>query len=131
MVFSVESTRALISKADASDNTSNARDESVRVPYRVTTELFAGSSVPFDVVIFPDGETAPDRVDVAALERFATVVLPDCWSLTPGQAAALAAYLDARRRGGRHRPVRRQPARGQRERGCWLTPAFGGLRWTT
>ena len=37
VVFSVESTRELIGKADASDNTTNARDESVVVPYRVVT----------------------------------------------------------------------------------------------
>ena len=34
VVFSVESTRELIGRADASDNTTNARDESVVVPYR-------------------------------------------------------------------------------------------------
>jgi len=94
VVFSVESTRELIGKADKSDNTSNARDESVKVPYRVVTEGFAASSVPFDVLIFPDGTTAPDRVGPDDLARFASVVLPDCWFLTPGQAAAIEAYLD-------------------------------------
>ncbi len=34
VVFSVESTRELISRQDASDNVTNARDESVEVPYR-------------------------------------------------------------------------------------------------
>lgn len=94
VVFSVESTRALISQADQSDNTSNARDESVTVPYRVTTELFANSSVPFDVVIFPDGTTAPDRVTVESVQSYTTVVLPDCWFLTDGQADAVERYLD-------------------------------------
>ena len=41
VVYSVESTRALISRADASDNISNARDESVEVPYRVVTRGLA------------------------------------------------------------------------------------------
>lgn len=94
VVFSVESTRELIGKADKSDNTSNARDESVKVPYRVVTEGFAGGSVPFDVVIFPDGTTAPDRIGPDHLAGFSNVVLPDCWFLTDGQAAAIEAYLD-------------------------------------
>lgn len=98
VVFSVESTRELISRQDSSDNVHNARDESVTVPYRAVTRALAGESVPFDVVLFPDGVTAPDRVGVATLEGYATVVLPDCVALTPGQAAALATYLDG---GGR------------------------------
>ncbi|HYG92150.1 MAG TPA: hypothetical protein VD859_01075, partial [Nocardioides sp.] len=55
VVFSVESTRELIGKADASDNTTNARDESVVVPYRVATSTLAGAAVPYDVVIWADG----------------------------------------------------------------------------
>jgi hypothetical protein len=95
VVFSVESTRELVGKADASDNLTNARDASVRVPYRIATEALAGSAVPFDVVLFPDGETAPDRVGAEALSRYRTIVLPDCFSLTAGQARALREVLDA------------------------------------
>jgi hypothetical protein len=95
VVFSVESTRELIGKADASDNLTNARDPSVRVPYRAVTESLAAASVPFDVVLFPDGETAPDRVDGDALAGYRTVVLPDCFSLTGRQAHALRAAVDA------------------------------------
>ncbi len=93
VVYSVESTRELISRQDKSDNLLNARDESVQVPYRVVVSTLAGASEPFDVVLFPDGVTAPDRVDADTLRRYATVVLPDCAFLTPGQADALAAYL--------------------------------------
>jgi hypothetical protein len=95
VVFSVESTRELISRADASDNLLNSRDDSVTVPYRVVTQGFAGASVPFDVVLFPDGVTAPDRVVADSLARYDTVVLPDCAFLTSAQAAAVGAYLAA------------------------------------
>src|SRR3954454_13271556 len=89
VVYSVASTRDLIAKADASDNLTNARDASVRVPYRVATEALSRASVPFDVVILADGETAPDKVADARLASYRTVVLPDCFDLTLAQAAAL------------------------------------------
>jgi hypothetical protein len=98
VVFSVASTRELISRQDASDNLRNARDESVRVPYRVVASTLASASEPFDVVLFPDGVTAPDRVSPDSLHRYATVVLPDCAFLTGAQVAAVEAYLAA---GGR------------------------------
>lgn len=93
VVFSVESTRELIGKADASDNTQNLRDESVVVPYRVVTKTFADAAVPFDVVIWPDGVTAPDRASAEALARYATVVLPDVYAMTDAQVAAIEGYL--------------------------------------
>lgn len=93
VVFSVASTRELIGKADASDNTTNRRDESVVVPYRAVTRLLADAAVPFDVVIWPDGVTAPDRASAAELERYSTVVLPDVHALTEAQAAAVEGYL--------------------------------------
>jgi hypothetical protein len=98
VVYSVESTRELISRQDKSDNLLNARDESVRVPYRVVVAALADAAEPFDVVLFPDGVTAPDRVGPDTLRRYATVVLPDCAFLTPAQADAVDAYLAA---GGR------------------------------
>jgi Beta-galactosidase trimerisation domain len=94
VVYSVESARALVSKADASDNLSNATDEAVQVPYRVVTRGLAEAGVPYDVVLFPDGVTASDRVGEESLSRYQTIVLPDCHHLTEQQAAALQAYLD-------------------------------------
>lgn len=94
VVFSIESSRALISKADASDNLTNARDASIQVPYRVVTETLAAAPIPFDVVLFPDGVTAPDRVSTASLQSYQTVVLPSCTYLTAAQADALIGYLD-------------------------------------
>ncbi|WP_193611713.1 hypothetical protein [Nocardioides lijunqiniae] len=94
VVYSVESTRELIGKADASDNTTNLRDESVVVPYRVVTKTLADAAVPFDVVIWPDGVTAPDRATAEALARYSTVVLPDVHALTEAQLQAVRGYLD-------------------------------------
>jgi hypothetical protein len=94
VVFSVESTRDLISRQDKSDNLRNARDESVQVPYRVVVSTLADAGEPFDVVLFPDGVTAPDRVVTDTLRGYDTVVLPDCVHLTPGQAEAVATCLD-------------------------------------
>jgi hypothetical protein len=94
VVFSVASTRELIGRADASDNTTNSRDESVVVPYRVVTSALANAAVPYDVVIWSDGVTAPDRAGAEALARYSTVVLPDVFELTDAQAAALQGYLD-------------------------------------
>ncbi|WP_162529848.1 hypothetical protein [Nocardioides caldifontis] len=93
VVFSVESTRELIGKADASDNTTNATDASVVVPYRVVTGTLAGAAVPFDVVIWADGVTAPDRASAEELRRYTTVVLPDVHALTEAQAAGVEEYL--------------------------------------
>jgi hypothetical protein len=93
VVFGVETTRELIGRADASDNTTNARDESVVVPYRVVTATLAGAAVPFDVVIWPDGVTAPDRASAETLLRYSTVILPDVFALTETQLEALEGYL--------------------------------------
>src|SRR4051794_25213507 len=93
VVFSVESTRELIGKADANDNTTNLRDESVVVPYRVVTGTLANAAVPFDVVIWSDGVTAPDRASAETLARYSTVVLPDVHAVTDGQLAAIEGYL--------------------------------------
>jgi hypothetical protein len=93
VIFSVESTRELIGKADASDNTTNLRDESVVVPYRVVTGTLAEAAVPFDVVIWSDGVTAPDLASAEALARYSTVVLPDVFAMTGAQVAAAEGYL--------------------------------------
>jgi hypothetical protein len=94
VVYSVESNRALVSRADASDNVENRRDESVVVPYRVVTRELTETAVPFDVVLFTDGIVAEDRVRAEHLEQYTTVVLPSCTSLTDRQARVLLEHLD-------------------------------------
>ncbi|MFY1691686.1 hypothetical protein [Plantactinospora sp. WMMB782] len=98
VVYSVESNRDLVARADIGDNLRNATDDSVRVPYREVTSALAGAAVPFDVLLFPDDRTAPDRVTADDLRRYATVLLPSCTHLTPAQLAAVRGYLDG---GGR------------------------------
>jgi hypothetical protein len=98
VVYSVESNRDLVARQDVGDNLRNARDERVTVPYRQVTAALASAAVPFDVVIFADDRTAPDRVTAEDLRRYDTVLLPTCTHLTSAQEAALRGYLDA---GGR------------------------------
>jgi hypothetical protein len=94
VVFSIESNRELISRQDSADNVTNRRDESVEVPFRLVTAALADAPVPFDVVMFADGVTAPDRIDAGSLRQYPTVILPGCVHLTTGQARALGEYLD-------------------------------------
>jgi hypothetical protein len=94
VAFSVESTRELISRQDSSDIIYNRRDESVEVPFRVVSSGLADAAVPFDVILFPDGVTADDRVTVQTLHRYRTVVLPACSFLTVAQAESLLTYLN-------------------------------------
>jgi hypothetical protein len=94
VAFSTESNSALIAAQDRSDNVVNASDESVEVPFRIVTAAFADAAVPFDVVMLADGAYAPDRLDVSDLRQYATVVLPGCTWLTPGQVDAVRSYLD-------------------------------------
>ena len=98
MVYGVVSQRDLVNRADSGDNLSNARDESVEVPFRRATEALSRASVPFDVVLATDGGLAGDRFAAAELAAYRTVVLPGCWWLTEHQVEALVEYLD----GGGH-----------------------------
>ena len=106
VVFSVESTRALVGQADASDNTANATDESVVVPYRVVTRTLSEAAVPFDVVIWADGVTAPDRSSVASLRRLRDSAPPRRARHHARSARRVGGLSRGRRHRGRHRPVR-------------------------
>jgi hypothetical protein len=94
VVDSVASNRALVHRADASDNLTNARDDSVVVPHRVATRALTSAGAPYDEVLFVDGVVADDLTTAADLRRYRTVVLPACWSLTERQLTALMHYLD-------------------------------------
>jgi hypothetical protein len=93
VVYSVAGNRELVARADVGDNLRNARNESVRVPYRDVVGALAGAAVPFDVVLFPDGVTAPDRITGDSLYDYDQLILPSCTDLTGGQIEALARYL--------------------------------------
>lgn len=98
VVYSVPSNRALVAQADAGDNLTNARDESVLVPYRVATDALSRAGAPFDVVLATDGDLQPDRLTAADLREYRTVILPGCTWLTESQVEALVGFLDG---GGR------------------------------
>ena len=63
-------------------------------PYRAVVDLFARAGVPYDIVPFPDGVTAPDRLTGADLYDYDEVILPAGSPLTEGQVGALHRYLD-------------------------------------
>jgi hypothetical protein len=92
VVYGVASNHDLVARADVGDNLVNARDESVVVPYRVVVEGLARAGVPFDVVLFPDPATAPDRVEPDTLAGYGTVILPAGLGMSDRQAAAVAAF---------------------------------------
>jgi hypothetical protein len=93
VVYDVAGNFDLVARADVGDNLVNARDETVVVPYRTVVGLLARAGVPFDVVLFPDGVTAPDRVTGDDLYDYDQLIVPACAELTAGQVAALHAYL--------------------------------------
>ncbi|MEV6494979.1 hypothetical protein AB0M20_41120, partial [Actinoplanes sp. NPDC051633] len=93
VVYDVAGNFDLVALADVGDNLLNARDDSIAVPYRTVVGRLARAGVPFDVVLFPDGVTAPDRVTGEDLHGYDEVILPGCAALTGGQVAALHAYL--------------------------------------
>jgi hypothetical protein len=93
VVYDVAGNFDLVARADVGDNLVNARDAGVVVPYRIVVEGLARAGVPFDVVLFPDGVTAPDRVTGDDLHDYDLVILPAGGELTAGQVAALHAYL--------------------------------------
>jgi hypothetical protein len=49
---------------------------------------------PYDVVMFYDGDLAPDTVSSQALARYRCLVLAGCTALTASQARAVRGYLD-------------------------------------
>jgi hypothetical protein len=93
VVYDVAGNFELVARADVGDNLANARDETVVVPYRTVVRRLAGAGIPFDVVLFPDGVTAPDRVTAGDLRGHDPVILPAGADLTAGQVAALHGYL--------------------------------------
>jgi hypothetical protein len=92
VVYGVESNHDLVAQADVGSNLENARDAAVVVPYRRVVARLARAGVPFDVVLFPDPATAPDRVEPSILDGYRTVVVPAGTRTTARQAAALDAF---------------------------------------
>jgi hypothetical protein len=69
-----------------------------RFPFWAACERLVEDKQPFDVVVFPEGELREDWIEPGDLERYRTLILPECRFLTPVQAKVVGAFLD---RGGR------------------------------
>jgi hypothetical protein len=97
IVFSVESTFRAAAAGVMADNRENVA-EGDEIPFWQALEAMCEARQPVDVVFFPDGELRPDSLQPGDLDRYRTLVLPDCRHLTDAQASALEAYLEG---GGR------------------------------
>ncbi len=119
VVYSVESSFQPVSRRDLfADNRTNASGE-YRVPFWDVCEVLADAAQPFDVLFFPDGQLRADTLRIADLQQYRTLILPDCWLLTPEQSRLLSAYLDQ----GGHLLVLGNLGtnRPESERQIWLT----------
>ncbi len=63
------------------------------VSYWPAVEALSRADIPFDVVVVPDEAIRPNDLTAAALARYSTVVLPDCWAVSPAQHRAIVDYL--------------------------------------
>jgi hypothetical protein len=99
VVFSIESSLAQeeAARAALANNRVNLLPDQL-APFWAASEALCDAVQPYDVVMFPDGTLRPDTVTPADLERYRTLVLPDCAVMTAQQADALLGYLDG---GGR------------------------------
>ena len=65
-----------------------------RFPFWTATEGLVAQQQPFDVIVLPEGELREDWITAKDLERYRTVVLPECISLTTAQVEAIRGYLE-------------------------------------
>ncbi|MGH2539028.1 MAG: hypothetical protein ACRDGK_00740 [Actinomycetota bacterium] len=65
-----------------------------RFPFWAATEGLVEQQQPFDVYVLPEGKLREDWITAKDLERYRTLVLPECSSLTPAQVEATRGYLE-------------------------------------
>jgi hypothetical protein len=65
-----------------------------RYPFWTATEGLVEQHQPFDVIVLPEGKVREDWITAKDLERYRTVVLPECTFLTPAQVEAVRGYLE-------------------------------------
>jgi hypothetical protein len=70
------------------------RGNKERFPFWTATEGLVRQQQPFDVIVLPEGELREDWITAKDLERYRTVVLPECTSLTSAQVDAIRGYLE-------------------------------------
>jgi hypothetical protein len=64
-------------------------------PFWQVSEALCDAAQPYDVLIFPEGKLRPDGLSLDDLRHYETIVLPDCFHLTPTQAQILGGALAA------------------------------------
>jgi hypothetical protein len=95
VVYSIESAYGRPSESDeTSDNRMKLQEAEAAPFWRAGAELSA-AALPYDVLIFPEGELRPDSLTVADIARYRTIVLPDCRYLTVHQAQLVEDYAGA------------------------------------
>jgi hypothetical protein len=72
--------------------------EGGEMPFWQVCNALCDAAQPYDVVMFPDGELRPDSVRVEDFAQYETIILPDCFSLTPTQAQILGGAMAAGKR---------------------------------
>jgi hypothetical protein len=70
------------------------RGNKERFPFWTATEGLVTQQQPFDVIVLPEGELREDWITAKDLERYRTVVLPECTSLTSAQVEAIRGHLE-------------------------------------
>ena len=83
--------------ARAEELANNQRNVAVGevLPFWEVCATLSDGVQPYDVRFFPDGELRPDGLTLDDLRGYRTLILPECFILTPAQGALLTAYLDA------------------------------------
>jgi hypothetical protein len=98
VVYSIESAFGRPSARDeTADNRINLQEGEL-APFWRAGQALSAAALPYDVIMFPEGELRRDAIAAADLARYRTVVLPDCRFLTDHQAAVL---LERAAAGGR------------------------------
>jgi hypothetical protein len=74
------------------------KTEGGEIPFWQVSNALCDAAQPYDVVMFPEGELRPDRLRVEDFAQFETIILPDCYYLTPTQAQVLGGAVAAGKR---------------------------------
>ena len=75
------------------DNRFNQDTSEVGLFWQVC-EALSDAAQPYDVLFFPDGDLRPDTLQDETLDRYRTLILPDCRYLTGAQSQLLTNYLE-------------------------------------
>ena len=75
--------------------TSEWAENAKPMPFWDLIRRLSAANAVYDVKMLPDGELREDDFDAEQLEPYPLLILPDCWSLTDSQAAAVLQCAEA------------------------------------